>query len=67
MKPIQMLSAIVVAVLVLTACGSSGSTEPAAGVTGDRSHEVDMEVLISRRYQALQAAEALRIAQVSEP
>ena len=60
MKSRHMLSVVVIAVLLLTACGSGGITEPAAQVVKDYSHEVDMEVLTARRYRALQEAQVAK-------
>ena len=62
MKSLHVLSVVVLAVLLLAAC-SGGSAEQAAQVAKDRSSEVDMEVLTSRRYTALQAAKAAEAAE----
>ena len=62
MKSLHMLSVVVIAVLLLTACGSGGITEPAAQVVKDYSHEVDMEVLTARYYAALQRLKAAEAA-----
>ena len=60
MKSVKMLSVVVIAVLLLTACGIGGNSQPAVQVTKDYSGEVDMEALTARRYRALQEAQAAK-------
>jgi hypothetical protein len=57
MKTLHVLAIVVLAALLLTACGSIGNPKPAAQAPKDTSHEVDMEVLTARRYRDVQLAQ----------
>ena len=58
MKSLRVLCVVLVAVLLLTACGGGGSTEPAAQRGKETGREVDMEALVARYHSAVRLLKA---------